>query len=331
MTRTNFKRIDFLSAVRRGMSSVVREHLQGHFEGELFLDEDENKIHPFQVALDHKRWKVALDILEFRNQNEHLLPPGITFDEEEIERSKIDNGPVEAGTPVKQAINELLRALALERNDRPLPKSLQDRMLPFLDLLIQSDGLDNTLLRVLSQQPKWLDWSIRLLDAGADPNAIAVHQFTGATVHTLEVAGRGGLEREVDELLKRGADPYYKHHTFDLAAHRVARATAWPPPRRGWDRIPLEKSIDLAADRKRCLDRILEIEGMARIPAIDGKDPLSLWKEGLDTLGEHFFKRIDEFAKEDGPRLVEKVMRLKIDQAPIPGTSPSPAPKKMRL
>lgn len=333
MTRSNYSRIDFISAVRRGMSSVVRHHLQGDFS-QSFFDEDDNRVYPFDEALKHDRWKVALDILERRHVNDNLLLPGITFYEEEIEKSQIDAGPLEAGTPLKRAINDLLLRLSLRRNHRPLPKPLRDRMLPFLDLLVIEDGLDNTLLRVLSLQPKWLDWSERLLNDGASPNALMVHQFSGVTVNALELAGRNGLEKEVNELLKHGADPYYKHHNFDLTVHRVARIEKWPSPlarQAGWDFYPINESLELLLSRRRCLERLLEIEGMGETRGIDGKEPLTVWKEELDLLQHGFLRKIEESKEREQPHLMEKMMDLLVDKPPTQKPYSSAPSQKMRL
>lgn len=330
--RTPHRHIDFLSAVRRGMSTQVRRQLQSYyFADETFYDEENDvEVYPFEVALEHKRWRVALDILEHRDVNDRLLPPGVWLEEEEAEKSQIDPGPADSGTPLKRSLTQLLSALSRHRHDRPLPKSLRDRMLPFLDILVEQDGLDKTLLRALAFNLPWLDWSGRLLKAGANPNAWAAHKYTGKTIHTLELAARNGLERQLEELLEEGADPHYKHHDFELASHRAARLTQGSFAR-DWMLTPPSLALDILLARKRCMDRLVKAEGGTPTPGLDGKTPQQIWDEDIDPLLDRLSTHLQDLPQKDLPGFMERIMELRLTKGREPDAPDPFAVKRKRM
>ena len=269
--------IPFLSAIRRGMSSEVVRQMDGWlFKQRTFYDENDDQVYPLLVAVDHQRWAVALDIIEHRHTNPELLPPPYKVDEDHPQ----DVGPGAADTEYNRAVNILLSELAKKRPNKPLPKPLMERLDRLMGPLVDQHGKEATLVRTLAYGPKWLTWADQLLDQGANPNAYFVGNVSGRTIHMLDVAGRLCAKPVFDRLLDAGSDPWFKHHNFDLAAHRIADLEHWP--------VRLESQglpkLDEVLVRRQCLDRLLAIEGVSQTKGGRLQTPEQIWDQSMEWL-----------------------------------------------
>ena len=269
--------ISFLSAIRRGMSSEVVRQMDGWLFGQrTFHDENDDEIFPLLLAVEHQRWAVALDLIEHRNANPNLLPPP----HEANKDYPVDEGPGVANTAYKRAVNILLEELRKKRATKPLPKPLMERVDRLMEPLVGEHGKEATLARAIVYGPTWLTWADQLLDRGADPNAYFVGDVSGRTIHLLELAGRFCAKSLFDRLLDAGANPRFKHHNFDLAAHRIADLEHWP--------VRLESQglpkLDEVLVRRQCLDRLLAIEGVSQTKGGRLQTPEQIWDQSMEWL-----------------------------------------------
>lgn len=266
------KKLPFLQAIRLGRTSVVQDYLgntdrEQDFHSMCFNANDEHEI-PFAVALKHQRWQIALMLAEHRNAN-IFLPKRDSGDPEQH--------PMEANTPAKKALEMWMEYLWIYREFKPLKPALVERMYGLLDTVLEQESPGKTLLRVLVDAPGWFPWVPYLLHKGADANGFVVSAATGRAIHTLSCAAQSGQEKWVELLLEHGADPFWRHHNDDLAAHKAVR-------RDFMQSIYGAPNLDTWTLRLKCQDRLLAYPGVAESKNMHGLTPLEERQKAHDWL-----------------------------------------------
>ncbi len=263
----------FYSAIRRGMADEVAQLIRrGEFQ---FTDDNGEALCPFKVALEHRRWSVALVIWEHRREHEKMLPSA----DEPREGEQLH--PLQAGTRQAQALMAFLEALSFDRTRQPLPKA---EMVKLKDMVAVVGEQDNnpiqTFMRVIHNGPQWLAQSYFQGKPWAQlpANAFVVNPNTGADLFLLGTAALRGHLATVDALLEKGANPLHKNYQHENAAHLAADLKRYQYMQNG------AYDLNVLEGRLACFNRLIALDGVADMKDYSGKTPTERKEESLAWL-----------------------------------------------
>lgn len=263
----------FYGAIRRGMADEVARLIQrGEFQ---FTDDNGDELCPFQVALQHRRWSVALVIWDHRREHEKMLPQA----DEPREGEQLH--PLQSATRQAQALMALLQALSFDRTRQPLPKADMAKLKEMVaEVGQQDDNPTQTFMRVIHNGPQWLTQSYFQSKQWAQlpANAFVVNPNTGADLFLLGTAALRGHPATVEALLEKGANPLHKNYQHENAAHLAADLKRYQYMQHG------AYDLNVLEGRLACFNRLIALEGVAEMKDYESRTPTELKENRLAWL-----------------------------------------------
>ncbi len=275
-------------AIAAGRISAVKEWLETRQHRSSWIRSDEpadpttvkdgdgEPYNPLQRALNLGKTNVAFVFLQYGWQ---LTP------QQEQQAGLFDefrpDGALSPTTNEQATFQAVMRHVRTYRMFSPLPKAQRELLESLRDHLVDQEGPDQVLLRVLHTPSDWLHWTPALLKAGASPNAYTVNPDNGTAVHVLTLAAINGMEHDTRALLEAGANPFWKSHDWKLPAHVVADL-----PAQANFVLTTGGALSLAVfeRREQCLHQLLAIPGVAEAQDFHGRTPLQLWRASLEKV-----------------------------------------------
>lgn len=271
LKKASRKTVTFHDAIARGLHDQVAAYLE---KGEVSVyTPTDDKFCPFEVAVKNRRWRVALTLWQHHDAHEEMLP---TPDQP---LSAWQPHPLAGTTPNSKALLMLLHWLSMERSHRPLPKADMADLKKMVEAVAKEDGdWNRTFLRLVRRGPEWATKAFADSQAwaGVNPNAYATDPNTGEVDFLLGLAALRGHASTLEALLEKGANPLYRNHRGQTAAHLAMDI------RQYYVSENEACSLDMLEGRLACLDRLMSLEGVAESACHRGKTPAMVKEEGIE-------------------------------------------------
>lgn len=309
--------LTFHGAIVRGVESeVVRQIQSGDWN---LRDKDDEAFCPFDVAVEARRWGVALALWRHRHHNEHFLPEADTVPEGR------EPSPLACTTRSGVALRTLLDGLARHRGRRPLPKATMAELDALFDAVADTDPTPEvSVFRAATYGPEWAPWLGRALAKGrVAPNAHLMDPQSGAVVHLLGLAAARGHGSWVEALLDAGANPTWKNHQGRNAAHLAANLAQWTVRDDGAVDLPIVEA------RLACFERLMALPGVADQRDLGDQRPADVKARGMEWLLAQPLPRLGADRSWTEATLADYKARL--HDLVLPRVDAVPAPRRPRM